>query len=130
MIPTDTTKALLASLVQLATTDSELAQMEAAHIQMLAVKNGVDPGEFDRICAQPEYYVSRSPISFVDKRDFLAHLIAFVSFDLRIANEELDYCVEKARTMGLNTDSVKGIFDRIKANGGTLALEEIKAGIS
>jgi hypothetical protein len=129
MIPSDSTKALIASLVRLATTDGHVATEEAGHIQLLAFKNGIDPGEFDRICSQPEYYLSRLPVSHNEKLDFLAHLIAFVSFDLRIAAEEKDFCIAKARKLGLDTASVEAVFAQIDANGGALSLERIREGL-
>lgn len=130
MIPSDTTKALIASLVQLATADGNVNPIEAAHIQMLAAKSGIDPGEFDRICAQPSFYTSRSPIGFDDKRAFLAHLIAFVSFDLRIADQEKEYCLQKATQLGLMPEPVQIVFEQIHANGGTLSIDTILASLN
>lgn len=129
MTASDNTKALIASLVQLAFADGEVDTMEAAHIQLLAAQAGIDAGEFDRICAQPSYYLSRSPIGMEDKRDLLAHLIAFVSFDLHIADEEQTYCEQKARELGLRAEAVAEVFATIRSKGGTLPMEEIRAAI-
>jgi len=126
MIPTDGTKALIASLVRLASSDGHIAMEEAGHIQLLAVKSGIDAGEFERICKQPEYYLTRLPVSHAEKLDFLAHLIAFVSFDLRIAEQEREYCISKAQKLGLDLSAVESVFQEIAANGGTLPLDRIR----
>ncbi|MCF8258872.1 MAG: TerB family tellurite resistance protein [Flavobacteriales bacterium] len=125
MIASDTTRALVASLVQLAFADGKVDSMEAAHIQLLAAKAGIDAGEFDRICAQPSYYLTRSPIGLEDKRTFLAHLIAFVSFDLHIADEEQAYCEQKARELGFSAEAVAEVFAAIRSR--TLPIEEIRS---
>ncbi|MEM8524819.1 MAG: hypothetical protein AAGG68_09250 [Bacteroidota bacterium] len=124
-------KATLALLVQMMTSDAEIAPIEEKYIEYVSKELGISISGVDEIRANPDHFDLKPPQGEQDRMTILYYLLFTMRVDGKIEANEEELCYKAALKLGFNHQMVSDLIAVMKSSKGKdlppdLLLKEIK----
>jgi uncharacterized tellurite resistance protein B-like protein len=100
-------------LINLATSDSTVAEKEAKVIYMLAKANGIPKEEVDEMLKRPKSIGNLQSFTEDQKFENLYHLIQLMKSDGQVFKSEISFCENVAERLGYKKGVVAELSSRI-----------------
>jgi uncharacterized tellurite resistance protein B-like protein len=100
-------------LINLAASDSKVAEKEAKVIQMIGQANGLSKEEVDNMMKSPKPIGDLSTLTEDQKFENLYHLIQLMKSDGQVFKSEINFCEEIADRLGYKKAVVGELSSRI-----------------
>jgi uncharacterized tellurite resistance protein B-like protein len=100
-------------LINLATSDSTVAEKEAKVIHMLAKANGISKEEVDEMLKRPKSIGNLQSFTEDQKFENLYHLIQLMKSDGQVFKSEISFCEKIAERLGYKKGVVAELSSRI-----------------
>jgi uncharacterized tellurite resistance protein B-like protein len=100
-------------LINLATSDSTVAEKEAKVIYMLAKANGISKEEVDEMLKRPKSIGNLQSFTEDQKFENLYHLIQLMKSDGQVFKSEINFCEKIAERLGYKKGVVAELSSRI-----------------
>jgi uncharacterized tellurite resistance protein B-like protein len=100
-------------LINLAASDTKVADNEAKVIRMIAKANGIPGEEVDAMLSKPDPIGDLSAFSEDQKFENLYHLIQLMKSDGQVFKSEIHFCEEIAEKLGYKKAVVAELSSRI-----------------
>ena len=106
-------KEQLKMLIQLAVSDSMIAEKEKRMIYMVGTANGVSREEVDKMIESPEPMGSLGTLSDDQKFEYIYQLIQMMKIDGQVFRTEISFCEDIAEKLGYKKTVVGELSSRI-----------------
>ena len=106
-------KAKLSVLVQLANIDGDFAGEERDLIYMIGKANGVSENEINDMVDIPVPLPPVSTMTYVDKFEYIFHLVQLMKIDSQVYLSEIKFCEELAEKIGFKRNVISQLSSRI-----------------
>src|SRR5215470_4303885 len=103
-------------LINLAASDSKVAEKEAKVIQMIGKANGITKDEVDSMMKAPKPIGDLSAFSEDQKFENLYHLIQLMKSDGQVFKSEVHFCENIAEKLGYKKGVVMELSSRIQSD--------------
>ncbi|MBS1682793.1 MAG: TerB family tellurite resistance protein [Bacteroidetes bacterium] len=100
-------------LINLAASDSTVAEKEAKTIRVIAKANGITNEEFDEMLKRPKPIGDLSSFTEDQKFENLYHLIQLMKSDGQVFKSEIHFCEKIAEKLGYKKGVVAELSSRI-----------------
>lgn len=100
-------------LINLAASDSTVAEKEAKVIHMIAKANGIPKDEVDEMLKKPKPIGSLDTLTEDQKFENLYHLIQLMKSDGQVFRSEIHFCEQVAEKLGYKKGVVAELSSRI-----------------
>lgn len=100
-------------LINLAASDSKVAEKEAKTIHMIAKANGMSKEEVDALLKSPKPIGDLSTLTEDQKFENLYHLIQLMKSDGQVFKSEINFCEHVAEKLGYKKGVVGELSSRI-----------------
>jgi len=111
-------KEQLKMLIQLAVSDSMIAEKEKRMIYMVGTANGVPREEVDKMIESPEPMGPLGTLSDDQKFEYIYQVIQLMKTDGQIFKSEISFCENIAEKLGYKKDVVAELSSRIYSDPG------------
>lgn len=109
----ETLKETLNILINLAASDSKVAEKEAKVIRLIGTANGISESELEEMMKKPAPVGDLSRLSEDQKFENLYHLIQIMKSDGHVFRSEIHFCEEIAEKLGYRKGVVAELSARI-----------------
>lgn len=100
-------------LINLAASDSQVAEKESKIIHMIGKANGLSKDEVDAMLKSPRPVGDLSSLTEDQKFEHLYHLIQLMKIDGQVFKSEIDFCEQIAERIGYKKGVVAELSSRI-----------------
>ncbi len=100
-------------LINLAASDSKVAEKEAKVIHMIGKSNGIPKDEIDKMLQAPQHIGDLSSLSEDQKFENLYYLIQLMKSDGQVFKSEIHFCEQIAEKLGYKKGVVGELSSRI-----------------
>jgi uncharacterized tellurite resistance protein B-like protein len=100
-------------LINLAASDSSVAESEAKAIYLIAKSNGISKEEVDEMMKNPKKIGDLSTLTEDQKFEYLYHVIQLMKSDGQVFKSEINFCEEIAERLGYKKAVVAELSARI-----------------
>ena len=106
-------KEQLKMLIQLAVSDSMIAEKERRLIYMIGTANGISGDEVNKMIENPEPMGQLGTLSDDQKFEYIYHLIQLMKIDGQVFRAEISFCEDIAEKLGYKKGVVGELSSRI-----------------
>lgn len=103
----------LKMLIQLATTDNELADKEVKMIHQIGKANGMTDDEVSVLMKNPHPIGSLETLSEDQRFEYLYSLVQLMKIDGKVYKSEIVYCEDMAEKLGYKKSAVSELSSKI-----------------
>ncbi len=100
-------------LINLAASDSSVAESEAKTIYLIAKSNGISKEEVDAMMKNPQRIGDLSTLTEDQKFEYLYHVIQLMKSDGQVFKSEIHFCEQIAERLGYKKGVVAELSSRI-----------------
>lgn len=101
-------------LIQLASSDGNVAEREAKLVKMIGVSNGIDKGEIDEMLKNPSRPIGDlSTLTDDQKFEHLYHVVQMMKIDGQVFKSEIEFCKDIADRLGYKKDVIAELSSKI-----------------
>jgi len=117
-------KEQLNMLINLATSDTMVAEKEARHLRIIGMAAGISKEEVDEMISKPSPIGDFGSLSDHQRFEYLYNVIQLMKIDGQVFKSEIVFCEEIAEKLGYNKKVVGEMSTRIYSDPGITADRE------
>ena len=100
-------------LINLAASDSQVAEKEAKMIHMIGKVNGISKEDVDEMLKNPQPVGDLSHLTSDQKFEYLYHIVQLMKIDGQVYKSEIVYCQEIAEQLGYKKGVIAELSSKI-----------------